>query len=223
MRTYSLQMGTFAVSEAFCKQNTTTSMSAPIISICITSYNHRNFIKATIESARQQTFKDWEMILIDDGSTDGTLDALGDLQDERISIQASAANQTRCVALNQTLAKAKGRYIAILNSDDLWHPRKLEKQLAVLESHRELGVAFTWVEMIDECGTSLGIAQHFRQPNQAAQTWLNHFLRDGVVPFCHPSALIRRAVLDQVGFYDERLTQLLDFDLWMRICEQSEA
>jgi len=198
-------------------------MPAPLISICITSYNHRNFIKGTIESARQQTFKDWEMILIDDGSTDGTLDALAGLQDERISIHAFAANQTRCVALNQTLARAKGRYIAILNSDDLWHPLKLEKQLEVLETHRELGVAFTWVEMIDECDTSLGVAQHFRQPNQASQRWLNHFLSDGVVPFCHPSALIRRAVLDQVGFYDERLTQLLDFDLWIRLCEHSEA
>lgn len=196
-------------------------MSHPTISICVTSYNHRNFIRGTIESARDQSFTDWEMILIDDGSTDGTLEAIKYLSDHRIKVQSLPTNQTRCVALNQCLAQAKGRYIAILNSDDLWHPHKLEKQLGYLEENSGVGVVFSWTETINEHNTSLGIDQHRRRSNQSAKSWLKHFLTDGV-PFCHPSALIRRNVLDQIGFYDERLSLLLDLDLWIRICEHAD-
>jgi len=196
-------------------------MHSPVVSICVTSYNHRSFIRATVESARQQTFRDWEMILIDDGSTDGTLEALADLQDERIKIHAFATNKTRCVALNQCLEQAKGDYIAILNSDDLWHPEKLEKQVTLLDKREDIGAVFSWVELINESDTSLGIGQHLSQPNQGAKPWLQRLLTGGV-PFCHPSVLIRREIFQQVGYYDERLTQLLDLDLWIRICENSE-
>jgi glycosyltransferase involved in cell wall biosynthesis len=199
-----------------------SQMSSPLVSICVTSYNHQNHVRAAVESAQQQTFSDWEMILIDDGSTDGTLDALKDICDERISIESFATNKTRCVALNQCLDKAKGRFLAILNSDDLWHPTKLERQLDIMQSRNQVGVVFSWVNAIDENGSDQGRTEHFHRQNRSRHEWLKYLLTEGT-PFCHASALVRREVYEQVGRYDERLTQLLDFEQWIRTCEDFEV
>lgn len=197
-------------------------MSTPQVSICVTSYNHKYFVRAAVESARQQTFDDWEMIVIDDGSSDGTLEALADLCDERIQLHAFSSNKTRCVALNQCLDRAKGRHIAILNSDDLWHPQKLEKQLAILDAREDLGAVFSWVDVIDDHGNCLGKRNYFNLENQSSQEWLKHLLLSGT-PFCHASALVRRKAYADVGSYDERFTQLLDFEQWIRLCEAYEV
>jgi glycosyltransferase involved in cell wall biosynthesis len=162
------------------------------------------------------------MILIDDGSSDGTLDALKDLCDERISIRSFTTNKTRCVALNQCLDKARGRYVAILNSDDLWHPTKLEQQLDIMHTRNHVGAVFSWVNSIDDSGNHLGRNEGFHQQNRSRHEWLKHLLTDGT-PFCHASALVRREVYERVGRYDERLTQLLDFEQWIRTCEDFEV
>lgn len=197
-------------------------MSSPLVSVCVTSYNHEKYVRAAVESVQSQTVADWEMIVIDDGSSDGTLDSLKDICDDRISVEGFSSNKTRCVALNQCLSRARGRYIAILNSDDLWHPRKLEKQLNAFDGHSSLGAVFSWVKTIDDEGSDLGENGFFHKTNQSSHEWLKYLITNST-PFCHASALIRREVYDHVGYYDERLTQLLDFEQWIRVCEDFEV
>ena len=197
-------------------------MKSPIVSICVTSFNHRPYIRECIQSAINQTFADWELVLLDDGSTDQTLDAIADLSDRRLRIEASPRNLTRSVALNACISRAQGEFIAILNSDDQWHPRKLELQLEVFR-RAEIGACFTWVDVVNEVGSYIGPAENFKQRNSSSRDWLGFLLSQGKTPFCHSSAMVRRDIYDRVGVYDERFSVLLDYEQWLRVSEVSEV
>lgn len=198
-------------------------MAAPLVSVCMASYNHAPFIRAAVESVLAQTFTDWELVITDDGSSDGTLAALDGIADERVSIEAFPENRSACVALNHCIRRARGRFIAVLNSDDVWMPEKLARQLAVMEEQPRTAAVFTLVSLIDERGEPFGTEREhayvgvFDQPNRDRAEWLRRLLFEGNC-LCHPSVLVRSAVYREVGMYDERLAQLPDYDMWIRIC-----
>jgi glycosyltransferase involved in cell wall biosynthesis len=187
------------------------------------SYNHAPFIRAAVESVLAQTFTDWELVITDDGSSDGTLAALDGFADERLSIEAFPENRSACVALNHCIRRARGRFIAVLNSDDVWMPGKLAKQLAIMEEQPRTAAVFTLVSLIDERGAPLptehahAYAGIFDQPNRDRAEWLRRLLFEGNC-LCHPSVLVRSEIYRDVGMYDERLAQLPDYDMWIRIC-----
>ncbi|MED2941887.1 glycosyltransferase [Bacillus swezeyi] len=123
----------------------------PLISVITPSYNAEEFIGKTIQSVINQSFPDWEMIIADDCSTDGTRDILKrcEEEDERIHAIYLEKNQGAAAARNAALNKAKGRYVAFLDSDDIWKKEKLEKQLAFMKEHQH-AFTFTAYEMISQ-------------------------------------------------------------------------
>jgi glycosyltransferase involved in cell wall biosynthesis len=193
----------------------------PLVSVCMASFNHAPFIRVAVESVLQQSFVDWELVITDDGSTDGTLAALDGLTDERLRIDAFPENRSACVALNHCIRRARGRFIAVLNSDDAWAPEKLAKQLAVMREQPQTAAVFTLAAMIDERGRPLpdGHPSHqtFQQRNRQRIDWLRRLILQGNC-LCHPSVLVRSDVYREVGLYDECMAQLPDLDMWIRIC-----
>lgn len=198
-------------------------MATPLVSVCMASYNHAPFIRAAVESVLAQTFADWELVITDDGSTDGTLAALDGLVDGRIKAEAFPENRSACVALNHCIRRARGRFIAVLNSDDAWAPEKLARQLAVMEEQPQTAAVFTLVSLIDERGAPFppghahAYAGIFDQPNRDRAEWLERLVFGGNC-LCHPSVLVRSEVYREVGLYDECLAQLPDLDMWIRVC-----
>lgn len=196
-------------------------MAAPLVSVCMASYNHAPFIRAAVESVLAQTVTDWELVITDDGSRDGTIAALDGIGDDRVKVEAFPENRSACVALNHCVRRARGRFIAVLNSDDAWMPEKLARQLAVMEAEPATAAVFTTAAIIDERGAGLPadhpLAQTFNQPDRDRADWLRRLLLQGNC-LCHPSVLVRADVYREVGLYDECMAQLPDLDMWIRIC-----
>jgi hypothetical protein len=197
--------------------------SCPLVSVVVASYNHAPFVQDCLRSALQQELDgELEIVVTDDGSTDGTPERIAELNDPRIHLHVLPTNQGACAATNHALRRARGQYIAILNSDDQFLPGKLQAQLNCLQQHPKVGAVFGWPTFINEQGQPFTDAEHkdytvFQQPNRTRHAWLRHFFDQGNA-LCHPTVLIRREVYDTVGLYDPRLAQVPDLDQWMRVC-----
>ena len=194
-------------------------MGKPLVSIILTLYNGKRFIHKTIESALAQTYTDWEMIVVNDASTDGSADIISSFDDPRIRIVSLEENGQLCNAHIVGDGEAKGKYMAVLDKDDLWEPDKLEKQVAYLEEHPDTGVCFTMMSFIDENGQLKEDAalQHiFTAPNRSRAEWIHELLTTGN-HLCHPSALVRMDALREAGDYRMLYLQVQDYDLWLRI------
>ncbi|WP_373893909.1 glycosyltransferase family 2 protein [Virgibacillus natechei] len=126
----------------------------PLISIITPAYNAERFISQTIESAQAQTYTNWEMILVDDRSTDRTVEGIKSYQeqDDRIKLVELEENSGSAVARNTAMEAAKGQYFAFLDSDDLWTPEKLEKQLRFMQE-KDIAFSFTKYAIVQEDGT----------------------------------------------------------------------
>jgi glycosyltransferase involved in cell wall biosynthesis len=189
--------------------------TAPKVSVIIPTYNSRRFLEHAIRSVLEQTFQDWELILVDDGSTDDTGQMVAGLGDPRIRY-VYQQNRGSPAARNTGLKLARGRYVAFLDADDLWFPEKLEKQVAYLDSlPPTIGLVYSDYEMWNpESRARLGPFQVSGRPRGNV---LSHLLRPGSF-FIHPCAsLIRREVFDTVGLFDESLRMFEDWELWVRI------
>lgn len=185
----------------------------PQVSIIIPVYNGEKTIQKTIESVLQQTFTDFEILVINDGSTDTTLDILSKIIDPRIQI-FSYPNSRQAASRNRGLERAKGDYIAFLDADDLWTTDKLELQIKALQSHPDAAFAYSWTDYIDETGNLLHPGRHITiNGNVYADLIVNNFVENGSNP------LIRREVFDRVGVFDESLPPAEDWDMWLRIAE----
>ena len=129
-----------------------------LVSVIMPSYKCARFIEESIKSVQDQTYMNWELIVVDDCSNDGTIGIVSDMQsrDERIHVYSNASNSGAAVSRNVALREAKGRWIAFLDSDDLWEPTKLEKQIKFMEENK---YAFSYHEYIeiDEQDKELGV------------------------------------------------------------------
>jgi GT2 family glycosyltransferase len=183
----------------------------PIISVIIPAYNAERTILETIESVQQQTFSDFEMIVINDGSTDKTLELLGTVKDHRLRL-FSYKNGGVSVARNCGISHATGEFIAFLDTDDLWTSDKLELQLAALQQHSEAGVAYSWTHFMDEQGKSFHADEHICfEGNVYAKLLIGNFIGSGSNP------LIRRQAIESVGEFDSTITHGEDWDLYLRL------
>lgn len=206
--------------------------NTPLISVVIASYNHAAFIGACLQSVLAQGLPGLEIIVTDDASQDDTATQVAQLATQQraqpsapqIHLHTFAQNQGACAAMNHAIDRARGQYIAVLNSDDQFLPGKLQRQLGFLEQHPEIGAVFGWPTFVDEQGTAFDNAAHkdhtvFHQHNRSRHQWLRHFFDHGNA-LCHPTALLRREVYQRVGLYDPRLAQVPDLDQWIRTCLQ---
>lgn len=192
-----------------------------MVSIILCTYNRAHTLKATIDSILAQTYTDFELILVDDGSTDQTQKLLARYSDERIRSYVLEENSFYCAAANFGLTKAKGDYIAFATSDDVWNLRKLERQLDYMEKRKDCGACFTFVHMIDENGNNADekykdMLNVFRKVYYSRRDWIQRFIFEGNC-LCHPTSVVRKEVLDKVGGYHVFYSLLADMELWLRI------
>ncbi|MCV3216728.1 glycosyltransferase [Plectonema radiosum NIES-515] len=198
----------------------------PKVSVIIPSYNHEKFVAEAIQSVLNQTYQDFEIVITDDGSTDNTVNVIKQFTDPRIRLFCFTINRGAAVAANNCLKEARGEFIAMLSSDDVFAIEKLEKQAKFLDEHLEMGAVLSYAHIIDEDGNDFTQEKHaykeiFIQYNRNRFKWLNRFFFQGNC-LCHPSALIRKKCYEDVGQYDERFAQLPDFDFWIRLCMKYE-
>lgn len=194
----------------------------PKVSVIMPAYNHARFVRQAIDSVLSQSFEDLELLVTDDGSSDGTAEIIRGVHDPRLRFVAFSENRGVCDAMNDAIGRAKGEYIAVLNSDDYFLPAKLEKQVSYLDSHAEHGAVFGLPRFITEDGERFLDTRHvfwnvFTAGNRTRREWLKHFFYFGNC-LCHPTILIRRSCYAKIGLFNPLLMQLPDFDMWTRLC-----
>lgn len=190
----------------------------PAVSVVMGAYNHQSFVATAVSTVLDQTFGDLELIVVDDGSSDGTPDVVASIKDSRIKLIRLPVNRA-VHPRNLALTHARGRYIAFQNSDDEWQPTKLALQVREMESDSTLSACFTAGELIDEAGqpaTGTWADGLFTTRERSPTRWLRHFFDIGNCLLL-PSAVVRRTQLAAIGGFRASLVQLGDFDLWIRL------
>jgi hypothetical protein len=187
-------------------------MTTPTVSVVMSVYNAERFLREAVESILNQSFSDFEFIIVNDGSTDRTGAILQSYTDRRITV-INQENAGVTKALNNGLALATGKYVARQDADDVSKPQRLEKQVAFMEGNPAVGLLGTRFEFIDENGevTRLGVLSTDNKTLQQRLTVINQF--------SHGSVMIRKEALDKVGYFREFFRYAQDYDLWLRIAD----
>ena len=184
-----------------------------LVSIIMPSYNTALFIKETIQSVLNQTYTKWELIIVDDCSTDNTDDVLGTIKDSRIRYFKNDKNSGAAVSRNKALREARGQWIAYLDSDDLWMPEKLEKQIRFMEAN---GYAFSYTnyEEIDVDGNKTGVK--VSGPKRITKT--------GMFNYCWPGCLTVMFDASKIGIVQiHDIKKNNDYAMWLKICKKANC
>ena len=190
----------------------------PLISVLLAVHNDQHFVRTAVESILRQTLGDLELIVIDDASTDATPGVLADVSDDRLVVITNVEQLGLAASLNRALDRARGRYVARLDSDDVALPKRLEQQVARITAEPRVAIVGSAVLDVDEYGR-VG-ALHRSPPSPRAVRWVSLFSS----PFFHPTVLVDREQLAAHDlFYDSSYLESEDFDLWTRLLEFSEG
>jgi glycosyltransferase involved in cell wall biosynthesis len=184
----------------------------PKVSVNICCYNSEKYIKETIQSVLDQTFNDFEVIIIDDGSRDKSAEIIKSFSDQRLKYYYQN-NQGLSSSRNRAIELSGGEYIALLDHDDLWNPNKLEKQIALFEKNPELALVFSNCYIISADGTISGTYFDINSPARG-KVFDQLILRD-FIPCL--SAVIRKAVLIKTGLFRLDFKMAEEYDLFLRI------
>lgn len=182
-----------------------------MISVIISAYNVAGFVREAVDSALAQTFQDIEVIVVDDGSTDGSVETLGDLDDHRLRV-IQKSHGGSATARNAGLQLASGELVAFLDADDRWAPQNLQRQSEFLMSHPAVDMTFSHSLVVDEQGRSLG----FKCSSRAGAVSLPQLLRANEIGN-GSCLLLRREALDRAGWFEPKLPACVDIDVWMRV------
>lgn len=182
------------------------------VSIIMPSYNTGRFIAETIESVLAQTYENWEIILVDDCSTDNTDEAVAPfLCDPRIKYIKNEKNSGAAVSRNRALREATGKWIAFLDSDDLWSPDKLEKQISFME---ENGYHFSYTNYREIGEDSKPLGRHVTGPKKISKT--------GMYNYCWPGCLTVMYDAEAVGLIQiEDIKKNNDYAMWLKVCRRA--
>ena len=184
----------------------------PKVSIIIPTYNQSQYLEEAIESALNQTYKNIEIIIVDDGSTDNTPEVIKSFDNKIIYIQQK--NKGASSARNTGIKKANGEYIAFLDADDMWLKNKLENQIKFIQNNPEIGLLGTGCyQMIDM--SKMIHKKIFPAKNEILQKDLIKYN-----PFIQSSVMIKKDVFNSIGLYDEKFKESEDYDLWLRIAQK---
>jgi len=195
-----------------------TKFDNPLISVVLPVFNGEKTISETIQSVLEQTFVNWELIIINDGSQDSTLDIIKrfEFADPRLRI-FSYLNAGLAASRNRGIALALGEYISFIDADDLWTSDKLKSQSTALQEHPKASVAYSWTDYIDADGKFVKSGGHTTDTGDVYQKLLLwNFVENGSNP------LIRKEVFGTVGIFDESLTAAEDWDMWLRLAAKYE-
>jgi glycosyltransferase involved in cell wall biosynthesis len=196
-------------------------VTSPEVTVVLPAFNRLQYLRPAIESVFAQTFTDWELIVADDGSEGETAAYLAALANPpRVKVLRLAHTGNPGAVRNAAWHAAQGRYIAFLDSDDVWLPAKLALQVASLRAHPERGWSHTAFAVIDESGELLCGARSRWWP--AAEGWILESLIKMETVIAIPSVIVRRQLLEQVGGFDPKQRMCEDYDLWLRLAAVSE-
>ena len=184
-----------------------------LVSIIMPSYNTALYIKKSIESVLAQTYTNWELIIVDDCSTDNTDEVLSEIHDDRIKYFKNEKNSGAAVSRNKALREARGQWIAFLDSDDLWMPEKLEKQIQFMEKN-EYAFSYTNYEEIDTEGNKTGV--RVSGPKKITKT--------GMYNYCWPGCLTVMYDANKVGLIQiEDIKKNNDYAMWLKVCKKVDC
>ena len=187
----------------------------PRISVILPIYNSISFIANAVESILAQTYQDFELILIDDCSTDGTIEILNKFVDTRILLVKNTSNLGLVGSLNKGLTIASGEYIARMDHDDIAMPSRFDRQIKFLDKYPEISILGTGYRLLDARG-KLGIAYIPPESHDEVE-WALSFM----CPLAHPTVMMRRNVVELAGGYLESASYAEDYDLWERLSHHS--
>jgi glycosyltransferase involved in cell wall biosynthesis len=190
----------------------TQPSSVPVVSVVIPTYNSAAFLREAIQSVLGQTYDDFEIVVVDDGSTDNTESVVHSFGDQVCYMKQQ--NQGAGAARNHGIKRSRGKYVAFLDADDLWLPGKLGEQIAVLDQDPKLGLVYSdWAVMTEQ-----GEAEpsYLRDQPAAGGYVFNELVQCGFI--LTSGTIVRRSCLEDVGFFDETLSIAQDYDLWLRVC-----
>lgn len=185
-----------------------------LVSIIMPSYNTGRFIKETIESVLAQSYSEWELIIVDDCSTDNTDDIVKQyLANSKIRYIKNDANSGAAVSRNRALREAKGKWIAFLDSDDLWEPKKLEKQIAFMQSN---GYCFSYTNYIE--------IDEGSEPNGRRVTGPKRINKQGMYSYCWMGCLTVMYDAEKVGLIQiADIKKNNDYAIWLKVCKKADC
>lgn len=186
-------------------------MVAPSVTVLMTVYNGSKYLKDSVKSILNQTFRDFELLIVDDASTDDSLKMIQSYGDPRIVVHSNAVNLGQTKSLNVGLSLARGKYIARMDADDLAFPAWLESQSKFMDRHPQYAVASTKAAVIDSQNR---IVRVLRTPASSGNIVLRSLTAS---PINHVGSLMRKEIVLDHGGYNERLTVPADYDLWSRL------
>lgn len=203
------------------KEKRDVKWEEPLVSVILPCYNHEKYVAESIESVLNQSYHNYEFLVGDDGSTDGTAAEIVKYEDRIDQIHLFDMNmggKTTCFLLGET----KGKYVAMMHSDDLWSSEKLKMQVIYMENHPECGACFTGCVLFNDAGENLGNGP-FALANKKKEEWFC-WLYDVGNLLAHPSVLIRRDLYIELMFEDgcDRFRQLPDYWRWLKLVQKSE-
>lgn len=193
-------------------------MSKPLVSICIPAYNSARFIERTINSILKQTYDNIEIVVVDDCSSDNTVEAVRQINDSRIKLYTNDTNQGMAGNWNRSVELTTGEYVKLIPADDIIYSTCIEKSLAVFKAHPEVSMVITGTDLVDNDDNVIGSYMHWSKEGifdgkKIAKTsvMLNNFFGNPV------SVLFRRKDFDRTEGFDPVIPYILDFDLWLSL------
>lgn len=188
---------------------------APSVSVIISTYNRAYMLRDALASVFAQTYQDFEVIVVDDGSTDATRDVVGEYGGRVHYIYQQ--NEGYCRARNSGIRVARGKYIAFLNDDDVWLPRKLEIQVHVLETRPEISLVCGPARVVRDREVRLAYCEDPPEPPDLVRCLVGWYIEHRQIVYTPTVVTIRRDILDRSGYFDPALEAFEDWDLWIRV------
>lgn len=190
-------------------------MSDPIISVVMSVYNGEKYLKEAIDSILSQSYTDFEFLIVDDGSTDKSLEIISSYEDKRILLIKNVINLGLAKSLNSGIKHARGKYIARMDADDIALPSRLDKQFSFMEKNDNIDICGSWVQII---GQSKGIV--WKYPVESDDIKIQLLFNSA---FAHPTVFFRKnSFLDRGLLYDESIKSAQDYELWNRVAKCCE-
>lgn len=191
-------------------------MRAPMVTVLMSVYNGEKFLKEAVESILNQTFDDFEFLIINDGSTDKSVEIIKEFNDERIRLINNETNLKLIASLNKGINLAKGKYIARMDCDDISMPERLENQVKFLEENKEYGLVGTWYEIIDAEGNK-NKKVSYPTNNDLIKLFLSLNC-----PLAHGSIIGRTELFKKNSYGSKTYSAVEDYELWTRISKETK-
>lgn len=191
--------------------------SEPVVSVVMGTYNQQRHVREALDSALAQTFRDIEIIVVDDASTDDTVDIIHSYGDQVRLIRRTENSGVCQVTRNMGIRAARGRYVAFLDHDDAWFPQKIDKQVAFMEAHPGIPLSHTYCEVFDSRSETQGVRHEDQLPSTGR--CFGQLLRHCFITMS--SVMVRRSLFTEIGYFNEDRTLFSeDYEFFLRVAKE---